>query len=165
MPLTVKRSLPGSVLACNTTASQELGACFFLCMYMKAKVIVIGGGLAVLSCSAELVENDIAVTLFEACHYLGGRTASWNDHGMRVESGLHRYLGFYSEMPGLLKKAGLDLDKAFYWEDEIIIALKGGITGSFGAAPLFKPLKTLKSAFGNNHIFDFKDINPQCRRS
>jgi 15-cis-phytoene desaturase len=124
---------------------------------MRAKAIVIGGGLAGLSCSAELVEKDIAVILFEARPYLGGRTASWNDHGMRVESGLHRYLGFYSEMPRLLKKAGLDLDKVFYWEDEIVIALKGGITGSFGAAPLFKPLKTLKSVLGNNHIFDFKD--------
>jgi 15-cis-phytoene desaturase len=43
---------------------------------------------------------------------------------MVVESGLHRYLGFYKEMPELLKKAGLDLNELFYWEDEIVISLR-----------------------------------------
>jgi 15-cis-phytoene desaturase len=76
---------------------------------------------------------------------------------MKVESGLHRYLGFYAEMPRLLKKVGLDLDALFYWEDEIVITLEGGNTGSFGLAPLFKPLRTLKSVFGNNNIFNIKD--------
>ncbi|WP_353718656.1 FAD-dependent oxidoreductase [Dyadobacter sp. 676] len=72
---------------------------------------------------------------------------------MMVESGLHRYLGFYKEMPALLKRAGIDIDKLFYWEDEIIIRLKGGICGTFGLAPLFSPFRTLKSIFGNSHIF------------
>jgi 15-cis-phytoene desaturase len=123
----------------------------------KNSAIVIGGGLAGLSCAAESSDNKFQVTLFEAQPYLGGRTASWVDNGMKVESGLHRYLGFYAEMPRLLKKAGLDLDAVFYWEDEIVIALEGGNTGSFGLAPLFKPIRTLKSVFGNNNIFDYKD--------
>jgi 15-cis-phytoene desaturase len=121
------------------------------------KTIVIGGGLAGLSCAAHLAEQRVDVQLFEANPYLGGRTASWDDNGMMVESGLHRYLGFYSEMPALLKKVGIDLDKLFYWEDEIVIRLKGGDTGTFGAAPLFKPLATMRSLLGNNHIFTTKD--------
>lgn len=123
----------------------------------KNKALIVGGGLAGLSCAAELTDHAFDVTLFEAKPYLGGRTASWVDNGMRVESGLHRYLGFYTEMPRLLKKAGLDLNKLFYWEDEIVIALEGGNTGSFGLAPLFKPFRTLKSVLANNNIFDTKD--------
>ena len=71
----------------------------------KKKALIIGGGLAGLSCAVELSDDNFEVTLFEAKPYLGGRTASWDDNGMKVESGLHRYLGFYSEMPSLLKKS------------------------------------------------------------
>jgi 15-cis-phytoene desaturase len=107
------------------------------------KAIIIGGGLAGLSCAAELVDSGIAVTLFEAKHYLGGRTASWDDNGMKVESGLHRYLGFYSEMPRLLKKAGLQLDDLFYWEDEIVIAQRRRYW-SFWTCPDIQPGKDFK---------------------
>ncbi|MCA1698356.1 MAG: hypothetical protein LC790_05395, partial [Actinobacteria bacterium] len=34
--------------------------------------------------------------------YVGGRTASWIDEGMPVESGHHRMLGFYKALPQLL---------------------------------------------------------------
>jgi uncharacterized protein with NAD-binding domain and iron-sulfur cluster len=43
---------------------------------MKNKAIIIGGGLAGLSCAAELSDSKFEVTLFEVQPHLGGRTAS-----------------------------------------------------------------------------------------
>jgi 15-cis-phytoene desaturase len=126
-------------------------------METRKSVIVIGGGLAGLSCAARLCDQGLHVRLLEANPYLGGRTSSWDDNGMIVESGLHRYLGFYKEMPLLLKKAGIDINKLFYWEDEIIIRLKGGVEGAFGLAPLFSPLRTLKGLFDNSRIFTLRE--------
>ncbi|HEV2809557.1 MAG TPA: FAD-dependent oxidoreductase [Acidimicrobiales bacterium] len=59
-----------------------------------ASVIVVGGGLAGLSAAFELSERDVEVLLIEAGDVVGGRTASWTEDGMPVESGLHRFLGF-----------------------------------------------------------------------
>ena len=49
------------------------------------------------------------------------------------------------------------INKLFYWEDEIIIRLKGGRQGAFGLAPLFSPLRTMKGVLANGHIFSISD--------
>jgi 15-cis-phytoene desaturase len=92
----------------------------------RADVIVIGGGLAGLSCGMELSSCGRGVLLLEGRPVVGGRTSSWNERGMVVESGLHRVLGFYEAFPDLLCKAGLDVDRIVYWEDEAEIRLPDG---------------------------------------
>ena len=55
----------------------------------RENVIVVGAGLAGLSCAFELIKRRRAVTILESRRVLGGRTASWIEDGMPVESGLH----------------------------------------------------------------------------
>ena len=61
---------------------------------MKHDVIIIGSGLSGLSAGIELADKGRGVTMLERNSYLGGRCADWDEDGMHVESGLHRWLGF-----------------------------------------------------------------------
>ncbi len=117
---------------------------------MEHDVVIIGSGLSGLSAGIELAAKGRKVTLLERNAYVGGRTADWIDDGMRVESGLHRWLGFYKALPGLFKKAGLDPDKAVIWEDEVQFRLPdGGPQAVVGLAPLYNPVETFAGWLGN----------------
>lgn len=127
-------------------------------MSKTVDVLIIGAGLAGLSAAFELSQKGRKVLLLESRHVIGGRTSSWIDKGMKVESGLHRFLGFYSALPELLKRAGVNLDDMLFWEDEIeIITPDGGPQGVFGGSPVHKPIKTVASFIGNNDLIDAKD--------
>jgi len=124
----------------------------------RADVIVVGAGLAGLSCGLDLSLEGREVLLLEAGPVVGGRTSSWNQDGMPVESGLHRVLGFYEAFPALLRKAGIDVNRIVYWEDEVEIRLPDGRgNGVFGAAPLFRPIQTLLGALGNFDLLSLTD--------
>jgi 15-cis-phytoene desaturase len=125
--------------------------------YKDRTVIIVGGGLAGLSTALYLQQYGVGITLLERNEYLGGRTASWDKNGMKVESGLHRFLGFFTELPKLLKMADIDPDKILFWEDEIIIIKRGKKRGRFGLAPFYKPIKTLAGLFGNSHLLSIHD--------
>ena len=112
----------------------------------RADVIVVGGGLAGLSCGFELSSRGGGVLLLEAGPVVGGRTSSWNQDGMAVESGLHRMLGFYEALPDLLRRVGIDVNDIVYWEDAAEIRLPDGQgDGVFGTAPLFPALPSRSS--------------------
>lgn len=116
------------------------------------EVVVVGGGLAGLSCAFELTEQGRDVLLLEARDVVGGRTASWREDGMPVESGLHRFLGYFAGLASLMRRADVDLDQALCWEDEIEIRLPdGGPTAVFGLST-HRPVKTLLGALGNNDL-------------
>ncbi|WP_371264963.1 FAD-dependent oxidoreductase [Nitrosomonas communis] len=68
-----------------------------------------GSGLAGLSAGLELANDGYEITILEASSFIGGRTSSWNQSRMEVESGLHRVLRFYTAFPRLVKKAGLKM--------------------------------------------------------
>ena len=124
----------------------------------RADVVVVGGGLAGLSCAFELSSRGRGVLLLESCPVVGGRTSSWNKDGMPVESGLHRVLGFYQAFPDLLCRAGIDLDRIVHWEDEVEIRLPDGRgSGVFGAAPLYRPFETLGGILGNFELLSLLD--------
>jgi len=99
-------------------------------------VVIIGAGLAGLSCGFEIIEQGREVAIFESRDVVGGRTSSWDEDGMLVESGLHRFLGYYEALPRLINNAGIELEDIIVWEDEIEIRLPdGGPTEVFGAPP------------------------------
>src|SRR5215212_3096990 len=105
----------------------------------RLNFIIVGTGLAGLACAFELAERGYKPLLLEAKDIVGGRTASWRQDGMWVESGLHRVLGFYKALPAVLRRAGVDLDDIVLWEDEFEIRVPdGGPNALFGAAPLHK---------------------------
>jgi 15-cis-phytoene desaturase len=116
------------------------------------EVIIVGGGLAGLSAAFRLARAGRRVRLFEARPHLGGRTASWTEDGMKVESGLHRVLGFYTHLPRLMRAAGIDLEQAIIWEDEIEIRLPNGRRAVYGASLPRRPLETLWSLAGPNGL-------------
>lgn len=113
-------------------------------------IIIVGAGLAGMTAGVYLSEAGLTVRIIEAHPFLGGRTSSWVSDGMPMESGLHRFLGFYTALPDILQKVGIDIDKMLYWEDEIEIRRPEGISAVMGLAPLHKPLKTAAAIFGNN---------------
>ena len=115
-------------------------------------VVIVGSGLSGMACAVELSERKQKVLVLEKRAVIGGRTSSWVEDGMAMESGLHRFLGFYEVLPRLLKKVGVELDDILYWEDEIEIITPEKISAVFGAS-LFKPLKTIKGALLTNDFF------------
>jgi 15-cis-phytoene desaturase len=113
-------------------------------------VIIIGAGLSGLSAGMDLVRAGRRVTFLEKWKVVGGRCADWVDDGMPVESGLHRWLGFYKALPRLFKKAGLDHNDALIWEDEVQFRLPDdGPRAVLGLSPLHKPLATFGGLLGN----------------
>ncbi|MEW4372268.1 hydroxysqualene dehydroxylase [Paenibacillus kandeliae] len=118
--------------------------------------IVIGAGLAGLSCAFELVDKGRKVTVLEAAPYIGGRTANWIEDGMEVESGFHKFLGYYVALPELLERAGIVVDEIVHWEKTTQIRHPEA-HGTLGIDPLKAPLQTLAGALGNNDWLSIKD--------
>lgn len=113
-------------------------------------VIIIGAGLAGLATAIDAQKAGRGVTILERYKIAGGRCADWVMDGMRVESGLHRWLGFYTALPRLFRKADLDPNDAVIWEDELEIRLPdGGPRGVLGLSPLHRPLQTAAGLLGN----------------
>lgn len=118
---------------------------------LKYDAVIVGAGLAGLSCGSYLARAGKKVLLLEERDVLGGRTSSWNEKGMHIESGLHRFLGFFEHLPGLIKDTGNKIDDVVVWEDEIEIRMPlGEPSAVFALAPLFKPLETVKNVLINN---------------
>lgn len=121
-------------------------------------VIIVGAGLAGLSCAYELSAKGKKVLVLEAHSYAGGRTSSFVDNGMRVESGLHRHIGYYSALPGLLKKCGVRLKDIVTWEEKADILIKEEKQKLvLGLAPLLGFQKTMAGIFGNREVWSAKD--------
>ena len=137
-------------------------------MHLDYDAIVIGSGLAGLSAAFELAQRGHRVLVLEAEKQVGGRTSNWKDGSMDVESGVHKFVGVYRELPRLLKRAGIELDQVFVYLDEIEIRVAAGgdrnhapgqplRSGRFGTSLLYRPLLTLGGALGNSELLPFRD--------
>lgn len=125
---------------------------------MEFDTIIVGAGLAGLSCGYELICRGKSVLLMEAHPYAGGRTSSFMDHGMYVESGLHRYIGYYSALPRLLKGCGVKLKDIVTWEEKADILVKDREDKIvLGVAPLWGFGKAVKGILGNGTLLSWRD--------
>lgn len=70
------------------------------------RVVVVGGGLAGLSCACYLVDRGVRVTLLEERTRLGGATFSFRRDGMIVDNGQHVLLRCYQEYRSFVDKIG-----------------------------------------------------------
>ena len=124
----------------------------------KYDVIVVGAGLAGLSCAYELAARERRVLVLEEKAWPGGRTASFTLEGMPMESGLHRHIGYYSALPALLKACGVELEDIVTWEEKAEVLVKGADKKVIlGLAPFWGLGKTVKGVLGNGDLLTPKD--------
>jgi protoporphyrinogen oxidase len=63
------------------------------------KVLIIGGGLAGLSCAKYLTDAGHKPVVLERGNVLGGKVSAWQDEdGDWIETGLHIFFGAYPNM-------------------------------------------------------------------
>lgn len=122
---------------------------------MSQDVIIVGAGLAGLSAAHELLKAGRWVRVLEARAVFGGRTSSWIEDGMPVESGLHKFLGIYRALPNLLTECGVDCNDILEWVDELAFMQPGQPDAVFTPSPYHHPLKTAISLLGNNDFLPF----------
>lgn len=119
--------------------------------------IIVGAGLAGLTTAFELSERGLSVLVVEKEKVIGGRTASWEEKGMLVESGLHRHIGYYKALPSILKKVGVNINDIVQWEEKIDILIHGRQPIILGLSPVYHPAAMIKGLLGNNHAIEFQD--------
>lgn len=122
------------------------------------KVIIVGSGLSGLSTAYELVKaGGFDITIIEKESHLGGRTSSWEERGMQIESGFHKFLGFYKHLPKLIKGVGLPLKSVITWEDQIEIRSPLEGNAVFHISPLRRAIRSIWSFLGNAQFIDLKE--------
>lgn len=120
-------------------------------------VIVIGAGLAGLTCAYKLAKSNKKVLLIEKEKFIGGRTSSWDDNGFYVEAGFHRHIGYYKKLPKILKEVGVKLNDIVMWEKEAEIKILKDEKIVLGISPFHNPITFIKDILGNNEILTIKD--------
>jgi isorenieratene synthase len=77
----------------------------------KKRVVIVGGGLAGMAATYELLKRGFDVTLVERSDNLGGRLTGWNvnvdGETMAMEHGFHGFFNQYYNLNGLLEEIGL----------------------------------------------------------
>lgn len=76
---------------------------------VERSTVVIGGGLAGLSCARDLVGGGERVVVLEAGDAVGGRVRTDEVEGFRLDRGFQVYLSSYPEASRVLDHAGLEL--------------------------------------------------------
>lgn len=87
------------------------------------KAVVVGGGLAGLSCAVALSDRGLAVTVLESGERLGGRASSWRDgqSGDTVDIGPHIFHSEYHNMLGFLDRLGTG--RLITWQPKKVLTL------------------------------------------
>lgn len=74
-----------------------------------------------------------------------------------MESGFHRYIGFYSHLPLLLRKVGIKLSDILTWEEKVHVRMNNGKPLVLGLAPVHGMVKTIQGFIGNQDYLSVKD--------
>src|SRR5438270_12988370 len=109
----------------------------------RRRVAVVGGGWAGCAAAVELLRQGCEVTLVEAARTLGGRARVVQAHGRLLDNGQHILLGAYRDTLGLMRRVGLDPDKALLRLPLQMRYPPGAGLMDFGAPRLPAPLHLL----------------------
>lgn len=110
----------------------------------RPETVVVGGGLAGITCALGLADRGHRVTLLERAPVLGGLCRSVADPTVgRVDTGQHVYLGCCSRLEGLLGRLGVRPALAQRRLELAVADPATGTTRVLRAAPLPAPLHLL----------------------
>lgn len=106
----------------------------------RADVLIVGAGLAGLSCGVFLADAGLRVQVVEASSVAGGRARSWPDphNGHVVDIGPHVLLNKYPNMLALLERLGTR-DQICWQTDHLLTVLDKHRPIRFRLAPLPPP--------------------------
>ncbi len=131
-------------------------------------VIVVGAGMAGLSCARALAERGLKVLVLEARERVGGRIATVRPAGQEaVELGAEFVHGRPAELLALIEEAGCEL----YERDGAQLCLNDGRVEECGEqmVSMFDPLEDLKAFQGKDMSFaaymDATDLTEEQRQS
>jgi squalene-associated FAD-dependent desaturase len=122
-------------------------------------VLVIGGGLAGMSCAVALAEAGIRVRLFEKKPHLGGRATSYTlPDGSEVDNCQHLTLGCCTNLADFFRRVGADKKIRTY--DRMYLMDRDGARGTMKSGILPPPLHMAGSMafFGALSISDKRSI-------
>src|SRR5580704_3720820 len=122
-------------------------------------VLVIGGGLAGMSCAVALAEAGIRVRLFEKKPHLGGRATSYTlPDGSEVDNCQHLTLGCCTNLADFFRRVGADKKIRTY--DRMYLMDRDGARGTMKSGILPPPLHMAGSMafFGALSIGDKRSI-------
>lgn len=107
----------------------------------QADVIVVGAGIAGLSCATRLADAGLRVLVLESSDVPGGRARSWVDPGtgIEVDIGPHVLLNKYPNMLALLERLGT-ADQVCWQTEELLRVLDRGKRLRFRVGGLPAPL-------------------------
>lgn len=112
---------------------------------MKRQVIVVGGGLAGLTCAVELARANVGCRVFEAADGVGGRVRTDVVDGFRLDRGFQVLLTAYPEARRLLDYESLELQVFFPGA-----LIRRGDRWLRLADPWRRPIAGLASVFGGS---------------
>jgi 15-cis-phytoene desaturase len=88
------------------------------------RVVVVGGGLAGLSCAKYLADAGHVPVVLERGDVLGGKVSAWQDaDGDWIETGLHIFFGAYPNMMNLFAELGIQ-DRLQWKEHAMTFAMQ-----------------------------------------
>lgn len=133
----------------------------------QEQVVVIGGGLAGLSCAVALADRGLKVTVLEAAPGLGGRASSWAEAATSdvVDIGPHIFHSEYRNMLAFLERLGTS--RLITWQPGKVLTIASQPQAlALEHAPLPAPMSLMPSIFKapGLHLEDYLSMAPTALR-
>jgi zeta-carotene desaturase len=111
----------------------------------EKSVIVVGGGVAGMSCACSLASSGLRVSLVERRGYLGGRASSYRYPGVDevIDNCQHVLFGCCTNLLGFYRRIGVE--NKIHWTRSMTMIEPGGRRTVLGPSPLPAPLHGLPS--------------------
>ncbi len=119
---------------------------------MRARIAVIGGGLAGIAAALDCAAAGASVTLLEVRPQLGGAVYSFERGGLQMDNGQHVFLRCYTAYRALLQRIGGDGGVYVQPNLEIPVLAPGGRRAVLRRSDLPVPLHLVRALLSYRHL-------------